>query len=63
MIIGLTGGIGSGKSAAANFFIELGISVLDADNEAKKALDINTPGYLDFISKFGEVNVSMMIKR
>lgn len=53
MIIGLTGGIGSGKSAAGNFFTELGISVLDADTEAKKALDINTPGYLDFISKFG----------
>lgn len=53
MIIGLTGGIGSGKSAAGNFFTELGISVMDADNEAKKALDINTPGYLDFISKFG----------
>ena len=30
MIIGLTGGIGSGKSAAANFFQNEGITVLDA---------------------------------
>ena len=37
MIIGLTGGIGSGKSAAADFFIDLGISVLDADQVAKEA--------------------------
>ena len=31
MIVGLTGGIGSGKSSAANFFIELGIDVIDAN--------------------------------
>ena len=31
MIIGLTGGIGSGKSAAADCFIELGIDVIDAE--------------------------------
>ena len=54
MIIGLTGGIGSGKSVAANYFAELGISVLDADHEAKKALDKNTNGYYDFLSKFGD---------
>ncbi len=53
MIIGLTGGIGSGKSVAANYFAELGISVLDADHEAKKALDKNTKGYYEFLSKFG----------
>ena len=53
MIIGLTGGIGSGKSAAAEFFIDLGISVLDADQVAKEALNINSPGYIDFVSKFG----------
>ena len=45
MIIGLTGGIGSGKSAAADFFIDLGISVLDADQVAKEALSTNSPGY------------------
>ena len=55
MIIGLTGGIGSGKSAAADFFIDLGISVLDADQVAKEALSINSPGYTDFISQFGEM--------
>ena len=31
MIVGLTGGIGSGKSAAGDFFIELGIDLIDAD--------------------------------
>ena len=53
MIIGLTGGIGSGKSAAANFFEELGINILDADSAAKDSLDKKTIGYKMFIKKFG----------
>ena len=35
MIVGLTGGIGSGKSAAACVFKNEGINVIDADNLAK----------------------------
>lgn len=37
-IIGLTGGIGSGKSTIANYFMELGIPVYIADDEAKNIL-------------------------
>ena len=33
--VGLTGGIGTGKSTASNFFNELGAFVLDTDTEAK----------------------------
>ena len=45
MIIGLTGGIGSGKSAAGSFFESHKVTVIDADQLAKDALDINTPGF------------------
>jgi dephospho-CoA kinase len=38
-IIGLTGGIGSGKTTVANFFAASGISVYIADLEAKKLMD------------------------
>jgi len=38
-IIGLTGGIGSGKSTIAQFFMELGVPVYIADSEAKKIMD------------------------
>ena len=62
MIIGLTGGIGSGKSAAADFFIDLGISVLDADQVAKEALNINSPGYIDFVSKFGNSYLKKILR-
>jgi dephospho-CoA kinase len=41
MIVGLTGGIGSGKSAAANFFIDLGVDLIDADDLAKNVLNKN----------------------
>ena len=54
MIIGLTGGIGSGKSAAADCFIDLGIDVIDADIVAKNALSINSDGYHSFVKDFGE---------
>ncbi|MGA2654999.1 MAG: dephospho-CoA kinase [Gammaproteobacteria bacterium] len=39
-VVGLTGGVGSGKSAAARFFSELNITVIDADHIAKELLNI-----------------------
>lgn len=54
MIIGLTGGIGSGKSAAANFFIELGIDIIDADDISKNVLTKNNKAKKAFIEKFGD---------
>ncbi len=53
MIIGLTGGIGSGKSAAANFFQNEGITVIDADDLAREAIERNTPGFESIVNYFG----------
>ncbi len=39
IIVGLTGGIGSGKTTVANFFIKLGVPVYIADVEAKKLMN------------------------
>jgi dephospho-CoA kinase len=54
MIIGLTGGIGSGKSAAADLFNNLGIDSIDADDLARDSLDISSQGYKLFIKEFGK---------
>jgi dephospho-CoA kinase len=54
MIIGLTGGIGSGKSAAAEIFKDIGIDLIDADDLARDSLNINSEGYKLFINEFGE---------
>jgi dephospho-CoA kinase len=53
MIVGLTGGIGSGKSAAANFFQDEGITVIDADELAREVIDKNSPGYKSIVDYFG----------
>ena len=53
MIIGLTGGIGSGKSAVANFFQDEGITVIDADELAREVIDKNLPGYKSIVDYFG----------
>ncbi len=53
MIIGLTGGIGSGKSAAGNEFSKLGITVIDADLVAKEAASKNSTAYKNIVDHFG----------
>jgi dephospho-CoA kinase len=53
-IVGLTGGIGSGKSTVAQHFIELGITCIDADLTAREVVQPGEPA-LDAISQhFGE---------
>ena len=54
MIIGLTGGIGSGKSAAAALFKGIGVDLIDADDLARDSLNINSEGYKLFIEEFGD---------
>ena len=64
MIVGLTGGIGSGKSAAGKYFVELGIDVIDADEISKNILDENIKANEKIIVKSSTVkkkkNLSLM---
>lgn len=41
MIVGLTGGIGSGKTTVAHFFEELGIPIYISDTEAKRLMSVS----------------------
>jgi len=52
--VGLTGGIGSGKTTVANYFNELGIPVYFADDEAKKLMNSSIEIKNSLISEFGE---------
>jgi dephospho-CoA kinase len=54
MYLGLTGGIGSGKSTAARMFADLGAIVIDADAIAKEVLEPGQVGYELVINNFGE---------
>ena len=50
-IVGLTGGIGSGKTEAAKVFAELLVPIVDLDDIARMVTQKNSPGY-DEINKF-----------
>jgi len=54
MIIGLTGGIGSGKSTVANFFKELGVPIYNSDKEARKLMKTSKKVKRDIIELLGE---------
>ena len=51
--IGLTGGIGSGKSTVARLLAERGALVVDADRIAREVLGRGTPGLAAVVAEFG----------
>lgn len=54
LIVALTGGIGAGKSLAAQYFSELGARVVDADQLARVAIERGSEGFDEVILRFGE---------
>ena len=53
LIIGLTGGIGSGKSVASDKFASLGITVVDADVASRTVVEPGMPALKEIESHFG----------
>lgn len=53
LTVGLTGGIGSGKSTVARLFAELGVTVIDADVIAREVVKIGKPAYQEILLHFG----------
>jgi len=51
--VGLTGGIGSGKSTVANLFKQLGVSVIDTDEIAHQISSPDGPAYPAIVEQFG----------
>lgn len=52
-IVGLTGGIGSGKSTVARMFAEQGVPVVDADRIAREVVEPGTEGLAEVVAAFG----------
>ncbi len=53
-VIALTGGIGCGKSLAAEYFADLGATVIDADQLARAAIERGSAGFDQVVSIFGD---------
>ncbi|OBX06558.1 dephospho-CoA kinase [Gallibacterium salpingitidis] len=52
-IVGLTGGIGCGKSTIANLFAELGVPIVDADIVARQVVEKGSPLLAKIVQHFG----------
>lgn len=52
-VLGITGGIATGKSSVVQHFIDLGFPVVDADIIARQLLDKNTAAYKEVVKVFG----------
>lgn len=53
LVVGLTGGIASGKSTAAQYFRKLGVPVIDADEIAREVVEPDQPALKQLTALFG----------
>ena len=56
-IVGLTGGIGSGKTAASNRFANLGIGIVDADVISREVVEAGSPALQQIAAHFGDFHL------
>ena len=54
MVVGLTGGIGSGKTTVANLFASFGVDLVDADIIAREVVAIGSPALELIAAQFGQ---------
>lgn len=53
-VVGLTGGIGSGKTAVSDRFAKLGVTIADADVSARTVVEPGTPALEKIVAHFGK---------
>lgn len=54
MKVGLTGGIGAGKSTVADLFSQKGAVVIRSDELARQVIEPQTPGFQQVVARFGK---------
>jgi dephospho-CoA kinase len=58
VIVGLTGGVGSGKSTVSALLAEHGAVIIDADAIAREVVEPGTPGFAAVVEQFGDAVVA-----
>jgi len=54
LLVGLTGGVASGKSIVAQMLVELGAHLIDTDQLARKVVEPDRPAWRDIVARWGE---------
>lgn len=54
LLVALTGGIGSGKSLAAEYFAACGVEVIDFDQLAREVVERGSEGFEEILVRFGD---------
>lgn len=54
LVVALTGGIGSGKTLAGEYFAQLGAIVVDSDQLARDVIERGSEGFDNVIARFGD---------
>ena len=54
ILVGLTGGMGSGKSLAASYFKEQGAYIIDADLISRQLVEPGQPAWKEIVDEFGK---------
>ena len=54
LIVGLTGGLGAGKSTVANMFAQLGALTIDADQLSREAIEPGSSGFDEVVDEFSQ---------
>ena len=64
-VIGLTGGIGTGKTSVSNILSSLGASMINADKIGHKIYEPNSEGWMEVVNTFGKeiLNENLEINR
>jgi len=57
LILGLTGGIATGKTSASEYFKSQGVPIVDADQLARLVVEPGKPAYYQILKHFGHLNI------
>jgi len=58
LVVGMTGGIGSGKTTVANGFSALGVPIIDSDQLARELVEPGQPALDEIIAVFGKASIT-----
>lgn len=61
LILGLTGGIATGKSTVSKLLSEHGVPIIDADVIAREVVAVGTPAYREIVSAFSESTPGLVV--